>query len=177
MSRRVRLPDDIFRPTAVPDPTAEPSPVVELPAKTPAAAKGRRTASGRVKHDEKMTVYVTAEELLEDRGIGFLADRHLLRLPDGTDRPVRITGTVTNQSAEAWTGVNLYAFASTTPIVDATSLAASAAVDPLEYVGDRIVEGVIQERAAARAAYAQARQEGKRGGLGRTQGVDHRLEE
>ena len=65
MSRRVRLPDDIFRPTAVPDQPAEPSPVVELPAKTPAAARGRRTASGRVKHDEKMTVYVTAEELLE----------------------------------------------------------------------------------------------------------------
>ncbi|WNB85136.1 hypothetical protein [Cellulomonas sp. ATA003] len=35
--------------------------------------------------------WLTAEELLEDRGIGFLADRHLLRLPDGTDRPVRIT--------------------------------------------------------------------------------------
>jgi Family of unknown function (DUF6049) len=56
------------------------------------------------------------------------------------DRPVRMTGTVTNQSAEAWTGVNLYAFASTTPIVDSTSLAASAAIDPTEYVGDRIVE-------------------------------------
>jgi hypothetical protein len=56
------------------------------------------------------------------------------------DRPVRITGTVTNQSAEPWTGVNLYAFRSTTPIVDATSLAASATIDPAEYVGDRIVE-------------------------------------
>lgn len=56
------------------------------------------------------------------------------------DRPLRITGTVTNQSAEPWTGVNLYAFRSTTPIVDATSLAASATIDPAEYVGDRIVE-------------------------------------
>jgi hypothetical protein len=56
------------------------------------------------------------------------------------DRPVRITGTVTNQSAEPWTGVNLYAFRSTTPLPDATSLAASAAIDPSEYVGDRIVE-------------------------------------
>ena len=64
MSRRVRLPDDIFRPTAVPDQTSEPSPVVELPAKG-AGATPRRTASGRVKHDEKMTVYVTADELLE----------------------------------------------------------------------------------------------------------------
>ena len=67
MSRRVRLPDDIFRPTAVPDQAGgagEPSQVVELPAKAPAKAPGR-TASGRVKHDEKMTVYVTADELLD----------------------------------------------------------------------------------------------------------------
>lgn len=56
------------------------------------------------------------------------------------DRPVRLTGTVTNQSSEPWTGVNLYAFRSTTPILDTTSLAASAAIDPAEYVGDRIVE-------------------------------------
>jgi hypothetical protein len=56
------------------------------------------------------------------------------------DRPVRMTGTVTNQSAEAWTGVNLYAFASTSPIGDSASLKASAATDPAEYVGDRIVE-------------------------------------
>lgn len=56
------------------------------------------------------------------------------------DRPVRLTGTVTNQSAEPWTGVNLYAFRSTTPILDATSLAASATIDPAEYVGDRVVE-------------------------------------
>jgi hypothetical protein len=67
LSRRVTLPDDIFRPTAVPDQAAEsdePSPVVKLPAKAPAKAPGR-TASGRVKHDEKMTVYVTADELLD----------------------------------------------------------------------------------------------------------------
>ena len=62
MSRRVRVPtaDDIFRPTAVPDQGGDPSQVVELPAKTPA-----RTASGRVKHDEKMTIYVTSDELLD----------------------------------------------------------------------------------------------------------------
>jgi hypothetical protein len=35
--------------------------------------------------------WLEAEEALEARGIGFLADRHLLRLPDGTERPVRIT--------------------------------------------------------------------------------------
>ncbi len=51
MSRRVRLPaaDDIFRPTVVPGEADE--------------APGR-TPSGRVRHDEKMTVYVTADELI-----------------------------------------------------------------------------------------------------------------
>ena len=51
MSRRVRVPtaDDIFRPTVVPD-GAEPEP---------------RTPSGRIRHDEKMTVYVTADELCD----------------------------------------------------------------------------------------------------------------
>lgn len=34
--------------------------------------------------------WVRAEELLEDRGIGYLADRYRLRLHDGTERPVRI---------------------------------------------------------------------------------------
>ena len=79
MARRVSLPsaDDLFRPTegedeqdgearggpgkvtkrgavhAVPDQPADDEPGV------------RRKPSGRVKHDEKMTVYVTADELLE----------------------------------------------------------------------------------------------------------------
>ena len=79
------------------------------------------------------------------RGRGRAADRPPRlasprpRSPTTTGR-CEITGTVTNQSAEPWTGVNLYAFRSTTPILDATSLAASAAIDPAEYVGDRIVE-------------------------------------
>jgi hypothetical protein len=68
MARRVSLPpaDSLFRRTeqekkkdrsqrpavhAVPDPEPE--------------AEGLRRPSGRVKHDEKMTVYVTATELLE----------------------------------------------------------------------------------------------------------------
>jgi hypothetical protein len=52
LSRRVRLPaaDDIFRPTVVPGEAAE--------------APGR-TPSGRVRHDEKMTVYVTSDELFD----------------------------------------------------------------------------------------------------------------
>ena len=79
MSRRVRVPatDDLFRPTAVPDQPAEEaaptaSDVVELPTtlpttQPPPAEKppSGRTASGRVRHDEKMTVYVTSDELLD----------------------------------------------------------------------------------------------------------------
>lgn len=34
--------------------------------------------------------WMEAEEILEELGIGFLADRYLLSLPDGTERPVRI---------------------------------------------------------------------------------------
>jgi hypothetical protein len=66
VSRRVTLPaaDDLFRPTtdnpeaptrkvrAVPDAPAEPAALDKRP-------------SGRIRHDEKMTVYVTAEELME----------------------------------------------------------------------------------------------------------------
>lgn len=34
--------------------------------------------------------WLEAEELLDGLGIGYLADRWTLRLPDGTERPVRI---------------------------------------------------------------------------------------
>jgi hypothetical protein len=34
--------------------------------------------------------WLEAEELLEELGIGYLADRWILQLPDGTRRPVRI---------------------------------------------------------------------------------------
>ena len=72
MPRRVSLPtaDDLFRPTAdkpavraVPDSPQE-SPA-EDPAATAAAKAAAKGASGRIRHDEKMTVYVTAGELLE----------------------------------------------------------------------------------------------------------------
>ncbi len=70
MARRVSLPaaDDLFRRTA---PTAEPA---EPSSETVAAADqaeaedaetGRKKPSGRVRHDEKMTVYVTSDELLD----------------------------------------------------------------------------------------------------------------
>lgn len=35
--------------------------------------------------------WLAAEELLEELGIGYLADRWTLRLPDGSERPVRIS--------------------------------------------------------------------------------------
>ena len=58
--------DDLFRPTVVPDapeaPEGEPSEVQPTAEGKPAA---KRAPSGRVRHDEKMTVYVTADELLD----------------------------------------------------------------------------------------------------------------
>jgi len=64
MARRVSLPaaDDLFRPTgpgvrAVPDAVEEP--VLEEPEKPQ-----KPGASGRIRHDEKMTVYVTSDELM-----------------------------------------------------------------------------------------------------------------
>jgi hypothetical protein len=64
VARRVTVPaaDDLFRPTVVPQPV---EPAATAP--TPAAPEKQaaRTASGRVKHDEKMTVYMTADELLD----------------------------------------------------------------------------------------------------------------
>ncbi len=68
MSRRVSMPkaDDLFRPTAVPG--APEMHVVEddQPAEVgkPQQA-GPRAHSGRVKHDEKMTVYISSDELLD----------------------------------------------------------------------------------------------------------------
>ena len=84
MPRRVSLPsaDDLFRPTAeqlaaeaapatpvrsVPDPVDDAATAArgeDGPSGT-AGASGRRKPSGRVRHDEKMTVYVTSDELLE----------------------------------------------------------------------------------------------------------------
>ena len=72
-SRRVSLPtaDDLFRPTgdtpvrAVPDPEVEEQASGDRGAAGGAEAGKHRSASGRIRHDEKMTVYVTADELLE----------------------------------------------------------------------------------------------------------------
>ncbi len=70
MARRVSVPatDDLFRPTLAPEPDPE-QVGVGFPAQEPALPAGEEPASrgpsGRVRHDEKMTVYVTADELLD----------------------------------------------------------------------------------------------------------------
>ncbi|KRE94147.1 hypothetical protein ASG76_12195 [Nocardioides sp. Soil774] len=51
---------------------------------------------------------------------------------------VSITGTVTNVSDDTFTRVNLHAFSSQDPLLDATALRASAALDPSVDVGPRV---------------------------------------
>lgn len=53
---------------------------------------------------------------------------------------VEIGGTVTNVSDDTFTRINLHAFSSQSPLTDATTLSASAAIDPTEYVGPRVTE-------------------------------------
>lgn len=69
MARRVSMPaaDDLFRPTSDADDGASQRPRrVRAVADDPAAGEtGPKRPSGRIRHDEKMTVYVTADELLD----------------------------------------------------------------------------------------------------------------
>ena len=65
---RVSLPaaDDLFRPTADgPRPPARAGARGRRPARGRGRRPGRKKPSGRVRHDEKMTVYVTSDELLD----------------------------------------------------------------------------------------------------------------
>lgn len=50
---------------------------------SPMDVLGRRVTAGPVE-------WLEAEETLDALGIGFLADRYFLSLPDGSERPVRI---------------------------------------------------------------------------------------
>jgi len=65
MARRVSLPssDDLFRATQTEKTAKTRGPVHAVPDQPEPEAP--RKPSGRVKHDEKMTVYVTAQELLD----------------------------------------------------------------------------------------------------------------
>ena len=67
MARRVSMPaaDDLFRPTAGTAAQPEPGPRRVRAVADDAEATGPKRPSGRVRHDEKMTVYVTADELLD----------------------------------------------------------------------------------------------------------------
>jgi len=70
MARRVSLPaaDDLFRPTG--DGTAaegkpQSAPTSAVRAVPDAPTEEKKGASGRIRHDEKMTVYVTSQELVD----------------------------------------------------------------------------------------------------------------
>ena len=73
MSRRVSLPaaDDLFRKTAAGEAGEQKSRVRAVPDEPEGSSSGEpeapevRKPSGRVRHDEKMTVYVTSDELLD----------------------------------------------------------------------------------------------------------------
>ncbi len=76
MSRRVKLPgaSELFRPTGTETPAPRRSedervaqavrPVEDLPVSTPTTPSAPAVGTGRVRHDEKITVYVSREELL-----------------------------------------------------------------------------------------------------------------
>jgi len=78
VARRVSMPaaDDLFRPTSD---TEQPAPD-QRPRRVRAVADGADTGpkrpSGRVRHDEKMTVYVTADELLDIEHARLTLRRH-----------------------------------------------------------------------------------------------------
>ena len=67
MARRVNLPaaDDLFRRTGEDPKGRKVRAVPDSPAADEATEEEKRGPSGRIKHDEKMTVYVTSSELLD----------------------------------------------------------------------------------------------------------------
>ncbi len=67
MARRVSLPqvDDLFRTTIGSDPRAQQQRPRRVRAVADEVDPGPKRPSGRIRHDEKMTVYVTADELLD----------------------------------------------------------------------------------------------------------------
>ena len=81
MARRVSMPaaDDLFRPTADTEqaaPDQRPRRVRAVADDAEATEAGPKKPSGRVRHDEKMTVYVTADELLDIEHARLTLRRH-----------------------------------------------------------------------------------------------------
>ena len=81
MARRVSMPaaDDLFRPTVdgdQPAPEQRPRRVRAVSDDTEAVDSGLKRPSGRVRHDEKMTVYVTSDELLDIEHARLTLRRH-----------------------------------------------------------------------------------------------------
>ena len=85
MARRVSMPaaDDLFRPTSDTDqPVPEQRPrrvravADDAGSEAESAESGLKRPSGRVRHDEKMTVYVTADELLDIEHARLTLRRH-----------------------------------------------------------------------------------------------------
>ena len=66
MARRVSIPtaDDLFRPNAAQQAAAEGAATPEQPVTAEKAEKTPARPSGRVRHDEKMTVYLSSAELM-----------------------------------------------------------------------------------------------------------------
>ena len=90
MAKRASLPgaSELFRPTK-PVPTPEPPAPAAAPSPEPAAVEAQPVASERVRHDHKITVYFSEEELLalEDANLD-LRRTHGIRVDRG--RIVRI---------------------------------------------------------------------------------------
>ena len=88
MARRVTMPaaDDLFRPTTdgeQPAPEQRPRRVRAVADDADVTEAGPKRPSGRVRHDEKMTVYVTADELLDIEHARLTLRRHGLAVDRG----------------------------------------------------------------------------------------------
>ena len=88
MARRVSMPsaDDLFRPTADGEqaaPEQGPRRVRAVADDTDTVETGPKRPSGRVRHDEKMTVYVTSDELLDIEHARLTLRRHGLAVDRG----------------------------------------------------------------------------------------------
>jgi Family of unknown function (DUF6049) len=93
------------------------------PASRSAAAAARYTSKPAPRADESdlgVTIDALSPSYLPARG------------------PVRVNGTLTNNTDERWVAINLHLFIGDTPITSSRDLAEATELDPAEPVGDRI---------------------------------------